>query len=428
MTEIRIRPRERDAIIQSLRAGVVPRTGLQHIQVGRASEIESLVRDLDRIVDGGSTCRFIIGDYGSGKTFFLTLVRLLAIKKKLLTAHCDLNPDRRLHATGGQARSLYAELMRNLSSVSRPDGGAIEGVVQRFVTSAADESRGMNAAVNDVISRRLSSLRELVGGYDFADVIERYWTAHEAGDADVMSNAIRWLRAEFATRTDARTALGVRTIIDDDNVYDHLKLFALFVRLAGLGGLVICLDECVNLYKLGSAQARTSNYEQILRILNDSLQGSAAGLGFLFSGTPEFLLDPRRGLYSYPALASRLEDNSFAREGLLDFNAPVIRLSNLTREDFFVLLNNLRHVFACGEASNYLVPYEALTSFMAHCTKKIGDAYFRTPRTTIRAFLSLLSILEQNPAADWKDLIEDVDIEKDTAPDDDDNGLTTIRI
>ena len=319
-----IRPRERDAIVQSLRAGVVPRTGQQHIQVGRVEEVKALIADLDRIADGGSGIRFVIGEFGSGKTFFLYLIRSIALEKRLVTVHCDLTPDRRLHATGGQARALYQELVRNMSTRAKPEGGALASVVERFVTAAIDVSRERGVKPEVVIRERLAALSEMVNGYDFAEVIAAYWKGHDTGNETLKSDAVRWLRGEFSTRTDARAALGVRTIVDDANVYDQLKLLARFVRLAGYAGTIVCCDELVNLYKLANTKARNSNYEQILRILNDCLQGSAEGLGFLMGGTPEFLLDTRKGLYSYQALQSRLAENRFVKDGLVDYSGPVL--------------------------------------------------------------------------------------------------------
>jgi hypothetical protein len=408
-----IRPKDRDAILQSLRAGVVPRLGLHLVQVGRVEEVKALLRDLERITDGGSGIRFVIGEYGSGKTFFLNVVRSVALEKKLVTAHADLTPDRRLQATGGQARALYAELMRNISTRTKPDGGALPSIVERFVSSAAADARERGVNADAVIRERLAQLSEMVGGYDFAEVIAAYWRGHDTGDETLKGNAIRWLRGEFTTRTDARAALGVRTIIDDSNVYDQLKLLSRLVRLAGYSGLLVCLDELVNLYKLANTQARNANYEQILRILNDSLQGTAVGLGFILGGTPDFLLDTRRGLYSYAALQSRLAENTFAVGGLADYTGPVLRLANLSPEDFYVLLGKLRHVYAAGDSASYLVPDEGLQAFMAHCSKRIGEAYFRTPRTTITAFVNLLAVLEQNPGVLWSDVIQKVDVVKD---------------
>jgi len=413
MNTTTIRPKERDAIVQSLRAGVVPRVGQHLIQVGRVREIEALIRDIERIADGGSAFRLVIGEYGSGKTFFLNLVRAVALEKKLVAANADLNPDRRLHATGGQGRSLYAELMKNLSTRTKPDGGALPAIVERFVSEAMREASATGAKPDQVIHKKLEALTEMVHGYDFAQVIAAYWKGHDEGNEQLKSDAIRWLRAEFSTKTDAREALGVRTIIDDANGYDLLKLMARFARLSGFSGLLVCLDELVNLYKLSNTQARNGNYEQILRILNDSLQGTATGLGILLGGTPEFLLDARRGLYSYHALQSRLAENTFARGGLVDYNGPTLRLANLTREDFYVLLDKLRHVFAYGDNSKYLVPDESLGAFMDHCSKRIGDAYFRTPRNTITAFVNLLSVLEQNPQANWRELIGAVEVKHD---------------
>ncbi len=409
-----IRAKDRDAVIQSLRAGVVPRAGQHLIQVGRTREIETLVGDIDRIADGGSAFRLVIGEYGAGKTFFLNLVRAIAMEKKLVVASADLNPDRRLQASGGQARSLYAELMRNLSTRTKPDGGALAGVVEKFIVKAKTDAKAAGQTTEQVLRGKLEQLTELVNGYDFADVIAAYCRGFEEGNETLKSDAVRWLRGEFTTKTDARYALGVRTIVDDASVYDQLKLMARFVRLAGYSGLLVSLDELVNLYKLANVQARNGNYEQLLRMLNDSLQGTAVGLGFVLGGTPEFLLDTRRGLYSYSALQSRLAQNTFASDGLVDFSGPVMRLSSLTAEDFYVLLQKIRFVYAGGNAEKFLVPDVGIERFMAHCSERIGDAFFRTPRTTITSFVNLLAVLEQNPGAKWETLLGEVQVTADT--------------
>ena len=412
----RIRPRERDAIVASLRAGVVPRVGQQHIQVGRVAEVGAVVTDITRIADGGASSRFVIGEYGSGKTFFLHLARSVALEKRLVTMHADLSPDRRLHANAGRARALYAELTHNLATRARPDGGALASVVERFVTQALGEARTAGVDPEVVIRDRMAALTESTGGYDFAHVVTRYWHGHDTGDERLKTDAVRWLHGEFSTRTEARQALGVRTIVDDATWYDHLKLMSRFIRMAGYEGLLICFDEMVNLYKLANAAARAANYEQLLRMLNDSLQGTAAYLGFLFGGTPDFLLDTRRGLFSYPALASRLAENTFASDTLLDRSGPVLRLGNLSPEDIFVLLTKLRHVYAAGDPDGYLVGDDALVGYMQHCAGRIGAAYFRTPRETIKGFLDLLALLDQNRGLDWRSVLDTVDLAPAAAP------------
>jgi hypothetical protein len=409
-----IRPKDRDTLIQALRAGVVPRVGQHLIQVGRSKEIDALLRDIDRIADGGTAFRIVIGEYGSGKTFFLNLIRAIALERKLVATTADLNPDRRLHASGGQARSLYAELTKNMATRTKPDGGALAGIVEKFIYTATTDAKAEGAGVEVIIQRRLERLAEMVNGYDFAQVIEAYWRGHQEGREALKADAIRWLRGEFATKTDARNALGVRTIVDDGSVYDQIKLLSLFIRLSGFSGLFICLDEMVNLYKLSNTQARTANYEQILRILNDILQGNVEGLGFALGGTPEFLLDTRRGLYSYSALQSRLAENTFAKTGLVDYSHPVLRLSSLSQEDFLVLLHKIHEVYVYGDETRGLLPETALPAFMAHCHQRIGEAYFRTPRTTITAFVNLLAVLEQNADADWRELLGKVEVPRDT--------------
>ena len=305
-------------------------------------------------------------------------------------------------------------------------------VVERFATQVISDADNAGQDVGDVILEKLAHLREMTGGYDFATVIARYWEGYDTGNEELKSAALRWLRGEYATRTDARRDLGVRTIVDDASIYDQVKLLSLFVQEAGYGGLLVSLDEMVNLYKIVSSQARQSNYEQLLRILNDVLQGTARNLGFVMGGTPEFLMDTRRGLYSYQALQSRLAENTFARDGIVDLSGPVIRLANLTPEDMFVLLPNIRRVMQGDENP---LPDEALTSFMAHCSNRIGDAYFRTPRNTVKEFVNLLSVLDQNPGVQWQSLIGSVNPEEDTGteeagiPEDGaDDGLVSFKL
>lgn len=417
-----IRPRERSAIIQSLRAGVTPRIGLEYIQVGRVNEVKALIEDLDNIEQGGSAFRIIIGDFGAGKSFFLQLIRYIALEKGMVVINADMSPDRRLFASNGQARNLYKELARNLATRAHPEGNAMIPLVEKFITEQRRVADAEGKDVERVIKDKLNSLSELVDGYDFAQVIATYWKAYNEGNEDLKNNVIRYLRGEYTSRADARRDLGVRAIVEDNNVYDHIKLLARFVTQAGYKGLLVNLDEVVNLYKLPSQRARSSNYEQFLRILNDCLQGSAESLGFLLGGTPEFLMDQRKGLYSYEALHSRLAENTFAQiANVVDYHSPILMLQNLSPEEIYVLLCNIRNVFAGGNKDKYILPDEALKAFLEHCSKNIGDAYFRTPRNTIKAFVDLLSIVEQNPDLSWQSLIGNIKIDSET-----DNSLVTI--
>ena len=418
-----IRPRERSAIIQSLRAGVTPRIGLEHIQEGRVNEVKALIEDLDRICEGGSAFRLIIGDFGAGKSFFLQLIRYIALEKGMVAVNADLSPDRRLQASNGQARNLYQELTRNIATRAHPEGNAMIPIIEKFITVQRSEAEKQGKDVEVLIKEKLSSLSELVGGYDFAKVIAAYWRGYNEDNEELKAAAVRYLRGEYSTRTEARNDLDVRTIIDDSSVYDHLKLLARFVVQAGYKGLIVNLDEMVNLYKISNQRSRSANYEQILRILNDCLQGSAEYLGFLLGGTPEFLIDPRKGLYSYEALHSRLAENSFAQiANVVDYTSPVLMLENLHPEELYVLLCNIRNVFAGGDKEKYLLPDEALTAFLQHCSNRIGDAYFRTPRNTIKAFTDLLAILAQNPDLKWQTLIEGINVANESDP-----SLVTVK-
>ena len=409
-----IRNKEREIIIQSLRSGVVPKMGLHHIQVGRSEEIKSFVRDIQNVSEGGSSFRFVIGEYGSGKTFFLSLIRSIALEKGLVTMHADLSPFKRLHGSQGQARHLLSELISSLSTRTRQDGNALENILERFISVVKEEVNLTQKSFSYVVATLLKDMSDIPGGYNFIKVINAYCEAYEEEDDFLKSKALKWLRAEYTTKKDSYVDLGVREFISDKSLLNTIKLYCLLVRKAGYNGLMVCMDELVNLYKITNTVSRNANYEEILRMLNDTLQGSFSSLGFIMGGTPEFLTDHRRGLYSYEALRSRLTENTFASQlGLMDYNATVLRLASLTKEELYVLLQNLRHVFAYGDTEKYLVPDPALNAFLVHCSKKIGDSYFRTPRTTIKSFLDMLSLLEQYPQYKWSDILESVNIEKD---------------
>lgn len=404
MTTPKIRERDRQAILKALRAGVVPRVGLQHIQVGRKAEVQAILHDLEHAANGGAGVRFIIGRFGSGKSFFLNLANTVALEKGFLVANADITTDRRLHGTGGQARALFTELMRNLASKARPEGGALSSVIERWVSELMHESGASDAeSLEPVIAAKLKPLQELVSGFDIVKVIAAYVRGYQAADSAKQENAIRWLRAEYSTKTEARTDLGVRAIIEDSDIYDYLKLFAKLSRIMGYKGLVVCIDELVVLtHRLASTRARAANFEAVLRILNDCLQGNVEGLQILFAGTDESLEDRRRGLYSYEALATRLAANEFAKDGVIDLAGPVIRLRSLTPEDLYVLLMRIREVFASGDASKYLLPDEGLGAFVEYSRRTLGDDYFRTPRDTVVRFVGLLNLLEQDPSRDWR--------------------------
>ncbi|OED41951.1 ATP-binding protein [Chromatiales bacterium (ex Bugula neritina AB1)] len=418
MSNNSIRPKLRNAVLDSLRAGVTPGVGIHHIQVGREREVQSLVEDISGITKGHAAAyRFVIGDYGSGKSFFLKLISAIAREKGLVTVSADLSPNRRLNSSKGQARALYAELMKNMATRAKPGGNAMSSVVEKFITQAKSKAKTNGDSVNVTIKNELAEFSGLVAGYDFANVIACYWQGHKEEDEVLKGSAIRWLRGEFTSKLDARAALGVRNIIDDDTFYDYLKLMALFVKKAGYKGMLVNLDEMVNLYKISHTQSRTLNYEQILRMLNDCLQGGARYIGFLLGGTPEFLEDKNKGLYSYEALKSRLVPNQFANKmGVTDYNATVLHLPSLSPEELYLLLENVRHVHACGNPEDYIVTDEAIHAYLNHCSSKIGQAFFKTPRNTIRGFVDLISVLEQHPDIQWQQLVEksEIEIETDT--------------
>jgi hypothetical protein len=406
---IEIKRRERDAILQSLQAGLVPHLGLHLIQVGRKQEVEAMLADLERIEQGGSAFRIVVGRFGSGKSFFMNLVRNLALQKRLVVVQADMSMERRLQASGGEARALYSELVRNLAIKNKPDGGALRNLCEGWISTLQYEVTQAGGTQEDVKKRifeDLKSLQDHVGGFEFTEVLAKYYEGYISGNDALQGAALRWLRAEYTTKTEARQDLGVRRIIDDENFYDSLKLLAAFSIKAGHAGVLVNLDEMVVLsHRMPSARSRQTNYESLLTILNDCLQGSVRGLGFMMAGTDECLEDKRRGLYSYEALRSRLAENRLAGDGVVDFSGPVVRLQNLAPEELLVLLRNVRNVHAYGDPTKYIVPDEALVAVLKKASETLGAQYYKTPRDIVRSFVGLLNVLEQNSNRKWQEFL-----------------------
>ncbi|HBO61944.1 MAG TPA: biotin carboxylase [Olsenella sp.] len=387
-------------IINSLKGGVVPRIGLPYVTVGREREIQALLHDLDLVADGGASFRFLVGRYGSGKSFLLQTIRTHAMGRGFVVADADLSPERRLQGGQGQGLATYRELVRNLSTKTRPEGGALSLVLDRWVAALREEADPEGA-----LARQLEPVRELVCGFDFSRVLELYWHASLEGDDDRRAGVVRWLRGEFRTKTEARSELGVNACITDDTWYEYLKLFAQFLVGAGYQGLIVLVDELVNLYKIPNATSRQYNYEKILTMYNDTLQGKARHLGIIMGGTPQSIEDRRRGVFSYEALRSRLTQGRFAGAGLSDMLAPVIHLEPLTYEELLVLIEKLAEIHAGYFGYERTVTEAQLVSFLKIEFGRVGADTHLTPREVIRDFIELLDIACQNPGAGVDELL-----------------------
>ncbi|MCL2014633.1 MAG: ATP-binding protein [Defluviitaleaceae bacterium] len=413
----KISKRESKALLGSLAAGVVPRIGLRHIAVGRQQEITAFLNDIAAIEDGGASFRLVSGNYGSGKSFLLQMIRHNAMERNFVVADADLSIDRRLTGNKGQGLATYRELLQNLSTAKRPDGGALESILQKWINDlqrkTAQETGLGQTDLTDAVSARISEtmaeIAEMAYGYAFSHTIEMYWRAVKTQNDELKQSALRWLRAEFATKTDAKKAIGADSIIDDNHWYEFLKLFAMFTVKAGYKGLLLFLDEGVNLYKITPAQSRLKNYEKLLTIFNDTMQGKAEHIGFFLSGTPQFIFDEKRGLFNYEALRSRLADSRYIKDGFIDYTSPVIRLNQLSNEELFLLLENLCTVHSTHHGYETTLKAQDLQAFLQTILGRLGADKLLTPREITRDFLALLNILMQDPTANFREIISGSD-------------------
>lgn len=416
---MKIPKRIASALINSLKGGVVPRIGLPYITVGRQTEIEALLHDVDIIADGGASFRFIVGRYGSGKSFLLQTIRNYVMDKNFVVVDADLSPERRLQGTKGQGLATYKELIRNMSTKTRPEGGALTLILDRWISSVQSEvvaesgvlptDGAFPALVEKKIYAVISALNEMVHGFDFAKLLTVYYRSHIDGDEESKAKVVQWFRGEYATKTQAKAELGVNIVITDEDWYEYIKLFAVFLKKAGYSGLLILIDELVNIYKIPNAITRQYNYEKILTMYNDTLQGKASYLGILMSGTPQCIEDTRRGVYSYEALRSRLTQGRFAREGVQDMLAPVIRLEPLTNEEMLVLTEKLADIHAQLFDYTQTLTQQDLIDFVQIEFGRIGTDSHITPREVIRDFIELLNIMHQNPSLQVRELLRSED-------------------
>ena len=406
-------------VLNSLKGGVVPRIGLPYITVGRKNEIEALLRDVDIIAEGGASFRFIVGRYGSGKSFLLQTIRNYVMERGFIVADADLSPERRLQGTHGQGLATYRELIGNLSTKTRPEGGALSLVLDRWISAVQNEAMGetglsaddpaLAAATERKIFAVTASVSELVHGFEFGRLLSAYYRAYVNGDDDMKEKVLRWFRGEYTLKSEAREDLGVQMIITDDDWYDYLKLFAAFFRLAGYQGMMIMVDELVNLYKIPNSVTRQYNYEKLLTMYNDTLQGKAKYLGILIGATPQALEDKRRGIYSYEALRSRLAEGRFSRPGARDLLAPVIRLDPLTAEEMLVLCEKLADMHAGLYGYGRKLGTDDLAAFIQTEYSRIGADEHITPREVIRDFIELLDLLYQHPEQTLTGLLQSED-------------------
>ena len=405
-----------NSLLLSVSAGVVPRIGAPYIAIGRQDEISALLSDLEQVNEGSGTMRFIIGRYGSGKSFLMQLIRGYALEQNFITADADLSPERRLYGTSGSGVATYRELIKNMASKSSPDGAALSKIIAKWIDMLRAELIGEGVSPDDAdfadklnqkALEKLHGVEDMVGGFDFSRVISRYYLAHINGDDETKTACLRWLRGEYSTKTEARDTMGFTTseIIDDENWYDFIKLWAVLVRFMGYRGLIVFIDECVNLYKITHRVSRENNYEKILSMFNDTLQGRAEGLGLILGGTPQFMDDTRRGLFSYEALRSRLCDSRYSAEGYRNLIGPVIRLKRLSDDELFALMSRITKLYAVNYGIEPRITEEEMVKFLHLSLSRAGADSMITPREMLRDYMTVLNILMQNEKVTFEQII-----------------------
>lgn len=402
-------------LINALKGGVVPRVGLEYITVGRAEEIAAILRDIEMIEEGSASFRFIVGKYGSGKSFLLQTIRNYATAKGFAVVDADLSPERRFAGTKGQGLATYRELIGNLSVKSKPDGGALPLILEKWISGILAQVKANSDAVGDEFNKLAEkqiyavagALEGMVNGFEFAKAVAAYWNAYLRDDSNMKSNVLKWFRGEYASRREAREELGINFIVTDETWYDFLKIFAAFLVGAGYKGMLVIIDELVNIFKIPNSITRANNYEKILTMYNDALQGKAKHIGFLMGGTPQCIEDKYKGVFSYEALRSRLSEGHFATADMRDLSAPIIRLKMLSQEEMYILIEKLLHIHAGLYNYTPALSHDELVYFLTVEYNRVGADTHITPREIIRDFIEVVNILHQNPRKNVSEILGD---------------------
>ncbi|MCL2860264.1 MAG: ATP-binding protein [Oscillospiraceae bacterium] len=429
MEELQIPKRISTTILNSLTGGVVPRIGLEYITVGRKNEVDAILNDINNIEQEGASFRFIVGKYGSGKSFLLQLIRSHAMEKGLVVLDVDLSPERRFVGNKGQGLATYRELIKNMSTKTKPDGGALTLIIEKWLSgiqlivmqenNISSDNPKFLSLVKIKIGQVINDLEGMVHGFDFARILSMYLEAYINGEDEKKSYLLKWLRGEYGTKTEAKREIDINTIVNDDNWYDYLKILSQFVVHAGYKGMIIIIDELVNLYKIPQSISRQYNYEKILTMFNDTMQGKAKNLGIILAGTPQCIEDTRKGIFSYEALKSRLQEGKF-NNGIKDMLGPIIRLKTLTYEELFVLIEKLKQIHEHHYGYKGNLQHDDMIFFMKMEFERIGANENITPREVIRDFLEILNILYQNPDLKVADIINGNDFKFSNSEDSDD--------
>ena len=418
MNDMKVPKRIATTIINSLQGGVTPPTGLGYYAVGREQEINALLKDLEIINDGGATFRLLIGKYGSGKTFLLHTIKEHAIAQGFVVSYADLSPERNLSGNNVSKKGLatYRELLGNMCIKSSPTGAGLEKILDGWIngvwmevaqamSGGAISGNDLEAQVNKRIYATINEMQSMVHGFDFSTILLMYWRASRTGDQETKSKTLKWLRGEYLLKTDARRELGIQSIINDDDWFDYIKLFARLLHNMNYKGFIIMIDELVNISKSVMYQTRQRNYEKMLSMYNDALQGRASYLGIIMGGTPSSVENRDTGVFSYEALRSRLQSGTFGDNAIINLMTPIIRIKPLTKSEIVVLLEKLGTIHADVYQYNSNISAEDIIFFVdAVYSNRIATDV--RPRGVIRDFIDVLNLLMQHKELDIRTVIE----------------------
>lgn len=397
-----------ESIINALKNGNVPPEGVGEICVGRERELEEFDKIFSKVKDGAAVTRFLNGEFGSGKSFFLKLLEERALADNFVVAKVTLSRDVPFNKFEVVYRSIVASLRCKT-------GTSLEHIIEKWTTQLrmmalreTTDPYQQERIVIDNINNDLKEVRK--HATTFAAAIENYYKLSARGDQETAKYAMAWLSGEKNIPYTIKRQFGVKGDIDRENAFKYLEALSSFLMALKYSGLIILIDEAEHIMTLHTKKLRDTAYDYMRFIYDECSLGRFHNTLFIFAGTPEFFEDPKMGVPSYTALNERIED--VLNTEFKDLRKPIIRLDGFKKDNLMELSDRLISMHEEVYEWEAKPVRESLDGIIARHEANAELTGYISPRNFVKSFISVLDVVQQNPELRSEEEILDLFEEK----------------
>lgn len=383
-------------IIDSLRNGTVPAEGTENIAVGIDEELTEIQDQIERTREDKSAFKFIIGDYGSGKTFFSTSVREMAYDKKFVVSSVVISQETPLH----KFEELYRKIMEGMRTSENKKIPAFNFILEEWLLNIEDkviEIEGLDPYEDSKkfqieMNKRINEELMIVGSIaaSFANAIRAFYKAKYEGDTVLAQGAVAWLKGDNV-RAELKSKLGVIGTITRENSFEFFRALLQMIKTAGYEGLMIILDEVETVQKLVRKDMRSAAYENLRFFIDESDRNSFPSCFFLYTGTTD-LMESEKGFKSLEPLYQRIKVEREKGDKFKNLRQPVMFLDGLNRDRLYEVACRVRNIH--GQVYSWM-PNDKLTDdfikrLINDMTLGFGGEINIGPRGFLRTLIDIL--------------------------------------